>query len=80
MVGNIEFAILLNLCQCCIRVAESGGECDRGPHGCRRPAKSWELRELIAQRKGCSDPALRQELSKSINRLSKRELRRWKSS
>ena len=75
IMDEVGFASLTDLSRCCIQAAMVGGSTDRGPYGIKRPEKSWELQELLRQRRACQDRDLRSSLSKAINRCTKKQLR-----
>lgn len=47
--------------------------------GGKRPEKSMELKTLIYQRRHCNDNLERRRLSKAIFKLSRQELRKWRT-
>ena len=66
---------LTALRQIMVDAATETGTVDRGPMGIIKPGKSIELQNLIAERRVSRDPHARKQLSKSILRTARKELR-----
>ena len=70
---------LHELGQIVIQAAIPAGETFRGPNGVSRPGRSLILKALMLQRKEARDDQRRRDLSKSIHKRAKPELRMWKT-
>ena len=70
---------LQDLGKIAIQAAIPAGEAFQGPNGVSRPGRSLILKDLVFQRKEARDTQRRRDLSKSILKQARRELRIWKS-
>ena len=70
---------LQDLGKIAIQAAIPAGEAFQGPNGVSRPGRSLILKDLVFQRKEARDTQRRRDLSKSILKQARRELRMWKS-
>ena len=70
---------LQSISACARHAAPITGSSDSGPQGARRPDQSNELKDLIHQRRLINSVEERKNISKAILKLSRKELRAWRS-